>query len=76
MPESRAEYYRRMAAESRKAADTFGAGTSLRDAYLQAERAWLELADQAERNEDLAQQQQQQQQQQQGTEPEDDDNKE
>jgi hypothetical protein len=66
--ESRAEYYGRKATEARQMAEKLLDNSVLKDAHLQAEQAWLELAEQAQRS-DSAHQQQQQQQQQQHTEP-------
>ena len=68
-----AQYYRRRAAEARQMAEKLPDNSVIKDAYLEAERDWLHLAERAERADDLVQQQQQQQQQ--GTESDESDEK-
>jgi hypothetical protein len=49
MPDySRADDYRRKAAAARRMADAVKDHVSLKDSFLAAEKAWLELAEQAE----------------------------
>jgi hypothetical protein len=48
-PEIRAEQYRRNAAEARRMADAIKDDIALKDHFLAAERAWLELAERAMR---------------------------